>query len=68
MAFANPQFQISRRPVVTQVNEWVKMFDPPTASPATPERMNPTNPVPEIMLAAGFQNKVSAPHTVRLPS
>jgi hypothetical protein len=65
MAFANPQFRISRRPVVTQVNEWVKMFDPPTASPATPERIDATNPVPEVMLAGGFQNKVSTPHTVR---
>jgi hypothetical protein len=44
---------------------WVKMWDPPTASPATPELLNPTNPVPELMAAAGFQNTPTIPHTVQ---
>jgi hypothetical protein len=46
-------------------NEWAKMFDPPSASPFTPELLAPTNPVPEVMLAAGFQNIVTTPRTVQ---
>jgi FtsP/CotA-like multicopper oxidase with cupredoxin domain len=42
-----------------------KMFDPPTQSPPTPDLLVPTNPVPEVMLAAGFLNSVSFPNTVR---
>ncbi|MBI2859043.1 MAG: multicopper oxidase domain-containing protein, partial [Chloroflexi bacterium] len=41
-----------------------KMFDPPTANLATPDRVAPTNPVPEVMQAAGFQGSPIAPHTV----
>jgi hypothetical protein len=51
--------------VVGEENEWAKMFDPPTASPFTPDLLLPTNPVPEVMLAAGFQNQVTTPHTVQ---
>jgi hypothetical protein len=44
-----------------------KMFDPPTASPVTPELMTPTNPVPEVMAAAGFldRNPPDPLHTVQ---
>jgi hypothetical protein len=55
---------IHRKSIVTNESEWVKMFDPPTASPATPERMAPTNPVPEVMQTNGLAS-VSTPHTVR---
>jgi FtsP/CotA-like multicopper oxidase with cupredoxin domain len=65
MAFTSPQYRIPRRSVVSRQSEWVKMFDPPTASPPTPERLEPTNPVPEVMLAAGFQDRVTRPHTVQ---
>ncbi len=65
MSFTNPGLpKIVRKSVVGEENEWVKMFDPPTESPATRELMAPTNPVPEVMFAAGFQNKPSVPHTV----
>ncbi len=65
MAFTNPQYRISRRSVVSKESEWVKMFDPPTASPPTPERLEPTNPVPEVLAAAGIQDRVRRAHTVQ---
>jgi hypothetical protein len=76
MTFANPAFIIPRRSVFQPAGEagmWAKVFDPPTASPKTPEFLNlnnlplgvKANPVPEVMLAAGFQDKVSNPHTVQ---
>jgi FtsP/CotA-like multicopper oxidase with cupredoxin domain len=34
-----------------EVGIYCKMFDPPTASPATPEEVNPTNPVPAFIAA-----------------
>ena len=40
------------------------MCDPPKASPFTPELLLPTNPVPEVMAAAGLQ-AVTTPHTVQ---
>ncbi len=49
MSVSNPAFLITRRTVAGNENEFVKIFDPPTASPATPELLNPTNPVPEFM-------------------
>jgi FtsP/CotA-like multicopper oxidase with cupredoxin domain len=65
MSFTNPSHTIERRPIVNKVSEWVKMFDPPTASPNTPELLRPTNPVPEVLLAAGFQTLVERAHTVQ---
>jgi hypothetical protein len=75
MSFATPAFTIPRREVFQPEEEaglWVKTFDPPTESPPTPELLDlnslplgvKANPVPEVMLAAGFQDKVSKPHTV----
>src|SRR5512134_2701623 len=72
MSFVSPIFgeptpagpRIPRQSVVGEEGIWVKMFDPPNASPPTPDVVNPTNPVPEVMLAAGFQNAVVLPHTV----
>jgi hypothetical protein len=46
-------------------NEWVKMFDPPTASLPTPERLAPTNPVPAFIAATVPGAKMSIPNTVR---
>ena len=65
MSFASPAHIIKRQSLVGEENEWTKMFDPPTASPFTPELLAPTNPVPEVMLAAGFQNIVTTPRTVQ---
>jgi FtsP/CotA-like multicopper oxidase with cupredoxin domain len=49
MSVANPAYQILRKSVVGEENEWVKMWDPPEASPVTPELLNPTNPVPSFI-------------------
>ena len=65
MSVRSPAFIIPRQSVVGSEGEWVKMFDPPTASPPTPEFLLPTNPVPEFMAARGL-GKVSIPHTVKL--
>lgn len=68
MTFSGPANIILRKSVVGDENEWVKMFDPhaesKTDSPPTPELLSPTNPVPEVMAAAGLQI-VSIPHTVK---
>ena len=61
MSFTSPAYIIPRESVVGEEAEWAKMFDPPTASPATPELLSPTNPVPEVMLAAGFRAKSPPP-------
>ena len=76
MSFTNPAFVISTRSVFQPAGEaglWVKQWDPPTLSPATPERLDLTNlplgvkanPVPDVMFKAGFQNKPSHPFTVQ---
>ena len=72
MSFANPAFHIDRVPVVGEEPEFVKMFDPPTVSPALPEALDPTNlplgvkanPMPEVMAAAGL-GTVKTAHTVQ---
>jgi hypothetical protein len=56
---------ILRHSVVGMENSWVKMFDPPTESPVTPERLAPTNPVPEFMASLGLSD-VATLHTVKL--
>jgi len=70
--------QIPRRTVFTPPEEaglYAKMFDPPTASPATPERLAlplnllgafpRANPVPAVMYAKGLQKKPSPMHVVK---
>ncbi|OGP73549.1 MAG: hypothetical protein A2V86_04735 [Deltaproteobacteria bacterium RBG_16_49_23] len=68
MAFQNTPNHIDRQPVVgalfDESNEFVKMFDPPTASPVLPERMTPTNPVPEVMAAVGVGRLPAPANTV----
>jgi len=56
MSFANPAFHVDRITVVGEEAEYAKMFDPRPvgASPTLPERVAPTNPVPEVMEALGF--------------
>lgn len=65
MSVQNPTYSIARWSVVGMEGMYAKMFDPPTESPVTPELLAPTNPVPEVMAAAGFQNPPAAPHTVQ---
>ncbi len=72
MSVTTPAFIIPRKSLVGYEGEWVKMFDPPTESPATPENLDLTkllagtrpNPVPDVMAAAGYQKKPSVPYTV----
>ena len=65
MSFSKPAFLIPRRSVVGFENEWTKMFDPPTASPPTPELLSPTNPVPAFIAANVPGAQMSIPNTVR---
>lgn len=65
MSFQNPAFRIERQSVVGHEPDWVKHFDPPRASLATPDEMRPTNPVPDIMALAGLQDAPDPPHTVQ---
>ena len=56
MSFTNPVFPgIPRQSVDGMEAMFIKMWDPPNESPVTPDLLVPTNPVPEVMLAAGFQ-------------
>jgi multicopper oxidase len=66
MSATNPAHQIPRWSVVGMEGMFVKMWDPPTESPATPDLIAPTNPVPEVMAAAGMAAAPPAPHTMQL--
>jgi len=67
MSATNPAFTIPRWSLVGMEAMWVKMWDPPTESPATPDMIAPTNPVPEVMFAAGMANIAPvAQHTLSL--
>lgn len=57
MSFQNPANRTLRRTVAGMEGMHSKMFDPPNESPDTPDLVNPTIPVPEIMAAAGFLDK-----------
>jgi FtsP/CotA-like multicopper oxidase with cupredoxin domain len=65
MSATTPAFTIPRKSLDGEEAEWCKMFDPPTASPPTPEYLAPTNPVPAFMAAnvAGATNQI--PNTVQ---
>ena len=65
MSVQNPANKIARWSVEGMEGMFVKMFDPPNGSPDTPDRVAPTNPVPEVMAAAGFQEDIKIPHTVQ---
>jgi hypothetical protein len=65
MSATAPAFIIKRQSVVGMEGEWCKMFDPPTASPATPEALTPTNPVPAFIAAHVSGAKVTTPNTVQ---
>ncbi len=67
MTFTNPAFHVDRISVVGEEGEFVKMFDPQPvgASPVLPDRLVPTNPVPEVMQAQGL-GTVGAPRTLDL--
>jgi hypothetical protein len=46
---------------------FTKMWDPPTESPVTPDMVAPTNPIPELLFAAGISIfPPPAPHTMRV--
>ena len=54
MSFQTPAYRIRRRTVDGMEGMHSKMFDPPTESPDTPDLVNPTNPVPEVMGPRAF--------------
>jgi FtsP/CotA-like multicopper oxidase with cupredoxin domain len=66
MSFSKPGFLIPRRSVAGHEGEWVKSFDPPKASPPTPELLKPTNPVPAFVAqnVKGASNAI--PNTQRV--
>ena len=65
MSVNSPIFGIiPRQSVVGMEGMYTKMWDPPTENPETPDLIVPTNPVPEVMAAAGYQNPPSTPNTV----
>lgn len=64
MTFSKPAFKVSRDDPSAHLGHFVKSFNPPKASPKTPELMNPTNPVPEFMESLGLY-QVSTPHTIQ---
>ncbi|MBI4337613.1 MAG: carboxypeptidase regulatory-like domain-containing protein [Chloroflexi bacterium] len=64
MSVSNPAHRIPRQSVVGMEGMFVKMWDPPTESPKTPDLILPTNPAPEVAAAAGLQSGPSTPHTV----
>ncbi len=66
MSFSIPAYRVRRWSVVGMEGMFAKMFDPPTASPPTPDRVLPTNPVPEVMAQAGLRVIPAVPHTTRL--
>jgi hypothetical protein len=56
--------RIKRRDVSGHRNHFAKTLVPPTVSPDTPNRLNPTNPVPAFMESIGLSD-VTIPNTVR---
>jgi len=65
MSATKPEHVIPRRSIAGMEGMWVKMWDPPTARPATPEYIVPTNPVPAFISAHVPTASVSIPNTVR---
>jgi hypothetical protein len=70
MSVQNPAYTVTRWSVVGMEAMFAKMFDPPTESPPptdqillAPQGLIRPNPVPEVMFAAGLQNKPKTPHT-----
>jgi len=66
MSVSSPAFTILRRSVVGMENEWIKMWDPPTASPPTNEYVAPTNPVPAFVAATVPGATMTIPNTVKV--
>ena len=56
--------RIKRRSINNHQNHYVKTLVPPIASPDTPNRIKPTNPVPSFMESIGLSS-VSIPNTVQ---
>lgn len=65
MSFSSPIFPtVPRQSVAGMEGMFAKMWDPPKESPPTPDLLAPTNPVPEVMAAAGFQRTPTTLHTI----
>lgn len=48
MALPKSGIIIPRRSIAGMEGMYAKMWDPPTESPVTPDRLAPTNPVPPL--------------------
>lgn len=49
MALPKSGIRVARKTIAGMEGMWTKMWDPPRDSPATPDRVAPTNPVPTFM-------------------
>ena len=49
MALPKSGIRVPRKTIAGMEGMWTKMWDPPRASPTTPELITPTNPVPGFM-------------------
>lgn len=64
MSVSNPAFRIPRQPIPPDhIAHYVAFFSPPIESPPLPERLRPTNPVPEFMESIGVAD-VKTPRTM----
>jgi len=67
MSATLPLNPIPRWSVTGMEGMFVKMWDPPTESPNTPDMIAPDNPVPEVLFAAGIATSAPpAPNTMTL--
>ncbi|MEH7334332.1 multicopper oxidase domain-containing protein [Neobacillus drentensis] len=66
MSSSKPGYQIPRRSVKGHEASWVKSFNPPKASPPTPELLAPTNPVPAFVAANIPGASMLIPNTQRV--
>ena len=72
MSLQNPAHKVTRWSVEGMEGMWSKMFDPPTNSPPptdqlllVPQGLIRPNPVPEVMAAAGLQDRPRVPGLVQ---
>jgi FtsP/CotA-like multicopper oxidase with cupredoxin domain len=66
MSYTKPGYRIERRSVAGHEGEWVKSFNPPQASPPTPELLEPNNPVPAFVAATVSGATNTIPFTQRV--
>ena len=65
MALPRSGITVPRKKIAGMEGPWVKMWDPPADSPATPDRLAPTNPVPGFMRDTVENFTVTTSNTVQ---